>query len=817
MDDDDGDFDLDLDLDFSDPDLDDLPANTLHHLEANAIRATQQQQQQQQKGQQQQQQQKQQQQQHQQQPPSQPNPEPESDYGLDDGDEVINLDETTTTVAAAAAAATAAATTPTTITTTRPQYTASQAHEYHNPHLEHYPHDTPNHQLDHDHRAQHNAQVAELPYRSQADPTQLLQRIKKLEQEKAREKREAQELKNKLQTKAGEADTLRRRHDAEARRYERQMADQQHAHATELARLRADMDKLRRETESVKTDNMFNQHEARELDMARRTAKNMATRPKSTSATTTTTITATTTATTTTAVVSPAGTPKRGAKARGPFGDGFDDDDHVIMASPSKHRRQRQKTATPKQIGKRKRQVTDQSPIALPALQLSQPRSHSKYTLPDLVSDEGAVDPSLLDNFRRDDRRFTLFHQLLSYPSSNREDRILEALTQHAFPSQPSKKLSSLVYDALARANMPDVHGLALHICNAFLDLWKRCRNEKYYAPTSLILDALHFVLACEPIETAVQLTERAVPLIIAFVDLVADPVSKAAKGGDKAVAALYSATQQEIASQIDVLDCLELLYIIATSCVSSSEPRDIVHFWQAIPSTFACMMLVKEQPSSQITFMLRILSTSALDETLGPITMSDAVHETQVSNEDALLNRLTNLFTETPRVIADPSATAPPPSEVSEEDIWDLRLLVLSVLTQFSISAYGSSRLAQNRLCIGRLIKYLDYCVTSLYRQPLAPTQGRKVASINATMKLIYQIVTSNADFDIKSKLVNTLGGQHAYLVALTRLAFSEGLVLEHGIEDEVVNMAHDILDEGLSMEEGDAFGKVYSSGSTV
>jgi hypothetical protein len=103
------------------------------------------------------------------------------------------------------------------------------------------------------------------------------------------------------------------------------------------------------------------------------------------------------------------------------------------------------------------------------------------------------------------------------------------------------------------------------------------------------------------------------------------------------------------------------------------------------------------------------------------------------------------------------------------------------------------------------------------LYKSPLAPTQDVTIDSINATMKLIYHIVTSNPGFDIKSKLVNTLGGQHAYLVSLTRLAFSEGLVLEAGIEEAVIDMAHHILDEGLSLEEGEAFGLVFSTGTSV
>lgn len=60
-------MDQDDDFDFSDDGLDDLPANTLQQLETTAIQATQ---------------------------SRARNNAPESDYGLDDGDEVINLDDT---------------------------------------------------------------------------------------------------------------------------------------------------------------------------------------------------------------------------------------------------------------------------------------------------------------------------------------------------------------------------------------------------------------------------------------------------------------------------------------------------------------------------------------------------------------------------------------------------------------------------------------------------------------------------------------------------------------------------------------------------
>jgi hypothetical protein len=118
--------DDDLD-DFSDDDFDDLPANALDDLEASAIRATQQPQQQQLLF----------------------DPEADSDdYGLEDGDEVVNLDDASGP----------------------PR--ASQDYDY---------------AYDYDHNQNGDGQtyngqmeVEEQPRPSQADPNALLQRIKKV-------------------------------------------------------------------------------------------------------------------------------------------------------------------------------------------------------------------------------------------------------------------------------------------------------------------------------------------------------------------------------------------------------------------------------------------------------------------------------------------------------------------------------------------------------------------------------------------------------------------------------------------------------------
>lgn len=507
------------------------------------------------------------------------------------------------------------------------------------------------------------------------------------------------------------------------------------------------------------------------------------------------------------ATVSPAGTPRK--KARGPLGDGFDDDD-VVMASPLRTR-ERQKTATPGKVGKRKRSVVDASPIPL---HFSEPPSQSREKDAGVVEEAAHIDAALLDYFRKDDRRFDMLHRLMSHISPNGTDRVLEALAQHSFPSDPSRRLSSVIYDALAAKSFQDAHALVMDICFTLCNLWAQCLAERFYTPVNLLLDALHYVLACERCETACEIKTRFVPLMINTVDLVANPLSKAAKVGTEAVTALYASGHRDITAQIDVMECLNMLYLIATSCVGL-EGTETAELWESIPSDFAIMLLNKEQPLAQISLMLHILSTSALPTSIGPIATSASQTDSQATREDALIGRLTNLFTETPTLHPDPTSTD---NTITPTDTLSLRLQVITLLTTLSLPTHGSTRLAQNPICIGRLIKYLDRLLTSLYKTtPLAPTHSLTISSINATMKLIYHIVTSTPGFDIKSKLVNTLGGQHAYLVALTRLAFSEGLVLEEGIEEQVVDMAHAVLDEGLSLEEGEAFGGVFSTGTSV
>jgi len=588
--------------------------------------------------------------------------------------------------------------------------------------------------------------------------------------------------------KAGEADNLRRRNEAERREAEKRRTEQERQHKEQTSHLEAERDGYRRQLEQNKTINEFDKHEARQEGHLRR-PRNIPARPKAAS-------------------VAPTATPKKVQKNI-PLGDGFDDED-IVMASPSR-RREKSKAVTPKQASKRKRMVTNDSPIA--PLQLSEPREPPKA--PELALPvQEKLDISLLRNLWKDDSRFTLVHRLLSHRSSNGTDRIFEALVQYAFPSQPQKKLSSKVYDSLSSSHLAsNVHELALSICRIFLDLWNQCLREKYYAPVYLILDALQFTLACEPSKTAIDLTEEMVPRIADSIMLVATPMHEAAKNMDeKKIDLLFSPAQRLVASEIQTSDCFELLYVLATSSVSSPDPDAISRFWRAVPVTAVLLLLKSSQPLSHITMMLRVLSTSALAGSIGNINPDDPAEQSRW--EFSLLINLTELLSVKVAPVSDPQDTCP--TIITEAQTWKLRLQVLGVLTRFSVPQHGTNVLARHKNCIGRLVNYLNSCISSLYAHPLSPTQTLKIASINATMRLLHHLYMST-NVQIKSKLNDTLGGQHAFHVSMTRLAFSEGLVLEEGIDPEVMDMAHDILNDGMGPEEGDELMQVFPSGNST
>ena len=328
-----------------------------------------------------------------------------------------------------------------------------------------------------------------------------------------------------------------------------------------------------------------------------------------------------------------------------------------------------------------------------------------------------------------------------------------------------------------------------------------------------LLIDALQFILAYDSVATAIALTENILSLIMASVDLVAIPIGSTlmdrASTNSASILDRDTPTQVKLRKEIDVLKCLALLYTIATSCVTT--PEAISLFWQRIPHDFVLLMLTKVQPLPQIFLMLRIVSTSALPNTFGSIVPAEFGPERQVNGEIDTIDRLTILLSENLEVRNEPGIKDSTPHSYTPISLYNLRIQVLHVLGALCVHKYGGCSLSRHSHAIGRLVRFLHDQIDALYDYNTL-THSLTVDSINLSMRLLYHLLTNFRDeIDMKAKLSTIPGGNHKHLVAFTRLAFSDTLVLEEGIEEEVVDAAHQLLDEYLTPEEGVALLEVF------
>jgi hypothetical protein len=64
-----------------------------------------------------------------------------------------------------------------------------------------------------------------------------------------------------------------------------------------------------------------------------------------------------------------------------------------------------------------------------------------------------------------------------------------------------------------------------------------------------------------------------------------------------------------------------------------------------------------------------------------------------------------------------------------------------------------------------------------------------------------------------LQAKLRIIPGGTHKYLVGLTRLAFSEGVFFERGIDEDVAECAHQMLETLVNPQEAEALLEAFST----
>ena len=600
------------------------------------------------------------------------------------------------------------------------------------------------------------------------DVSSLQARVAELEAEQARLRHAEQEARNAALAKQGEISIVRANQEKATKEYERRIAVMQKLHADEAAKQKAELEAGRKEREKMETDNRFLKHDlAQEADRAKRLdgpGKQRVETPRKT---------------------------KRHA-----VGDGFDDDE-VRLMSPSKSR-DKSREQTPKAGAKRKRPVQD-SPIA--PLSFDQPSTKDNTEQLRAAMDHQKQVLAVKEKFR-----FSFMQKTMNHRPYEGHERTVEALTKHNFPSDSGRSLSARLMENITFH--ADEEYLPLKLSRAMLKLWKQCLDEKYYAPIYLLLDMTRFAIRLELSDTTSQLIEDAVPICIRTMDLVAAHIFQASLYPAYVAGDDFPKVESSVMPHIDVDEVLELLRELCDAASLSNHYIEL--FWQKMSQEPTLLMLNKAQPISQITASLRILASSALPTTFGPIYMSgEGAAEKQAKQENAMIDRLTSLLFETTVAPKDESA-------YTEKEITELRIETLNLLQHLCSTDHGGLLIAQHRRAIGRLIHFLDKQVNKLYTtRPslgLAATESTPLhtliaSTINTTARIIYHLLrTYDAHIDFLQKVRVIKGGYHKFLVSMTRIAFSDRLVFEEGLDEEVVEAAHQILDSVLSPEEGEA-----------
>lgn len=705
-------------------------------------------------------------------PPSAPEP-PSSDYGFGDED-VIDLDEPSMVIQSAAKS--------TSVGSTQPQRQVNR----HGAKAV----------LDPETEAAFAAADAELgsqtfgrpllPARlrdaqasGSSDVSALQARIAELEAEQARLRRSEQEALNEARAKQGEISIVRSNQEKITKQYEARLSVMQRLHADEAAKHRAEVEASRKEREKMETDNRFLQHDlAQESERVKRV-----TGPKK---------------------PSQRETPRKNKRAV--LGDGFDD--HELQASPSRTR-DKSRDHTPKLGAKRKRTANDSPVAALSFTQPPQPVLRQESTEQTMVSFDGPVAETTVGP--KDDR-YEFMQLVLNHLSPDSDRRTIEVLTGFHFPSKPSTSLSTIFLDAISFASTSEDENMALPVSRALLDLWHRCLEEQYMDSFYLLVDMLHLVLQDQLLSIQASLIEQAIPLCSRSIDLISVPLGRASRNASFA-ASLDREALDKLATDLDVDGIIDLLAQLCQAASLSSERNET--FWRTIEFTFVMLTLNKAQPVHQIITVLRMLTTSARSTTFSVI-VDDPIK--QFEQEKQMVDRLTNLLFEKPDTPNDGSP-------YSEEEVLEMRVEVLKVLREMCQTDHGTLLLMQHRSAIGRLIRFLDAQVTMLYRT--RPSLGFKKAHevertahdwmveiVNLTTRLLYHVLRA---FDDPPAAVQKLhavhGGYHKFLVSLTRIAFSEQLVFEAGIEDEAAEAAHNILDNILGPEDGEAVMKAMET----
>ncbi|KAJ5477324.1 hypothetical protein N7539_007468 [Penicillium diatomitis] len=606
----------------------------------------------------------------------------------------------------------------------------------------------------------------------QAQSYEIKARMQQLEQEKEQMRRELAEARAQAETKAGEIAIIRSKQSRMAEEYDRQLAALRKAMADQENTHKEAVDAAMSEGKMLATENLFLQHDLAEEVHQLRSYKTKHRAPEK---------------------VAPV-TPKKSRIL--PFRDGFDDEE-IAVVSPSKSAA-RSKRGTPTVPGKRKRQASVDSPAPL---QLSPAGEVNMMDAPTDTSGTVFDDQSR----PRDTKNSTQNHlikRIFSHRMLPDQETDIEAFAKIYFPSEPHKPVSGLIMDELARVDMGD---FLLEYMYTIGQLWRRALTERFYGPVPRFMSITRFVLMMD-VAPLPGLVSALVGVLQDSVEVNAVPRFKYSPAAREKARIPRATPQSDLHLEVDSTEALRLLYYMSSRLLHVKGALD--DLWANIRYTFILVMLHGSQPLKDIMVILPFLSTSIRAASFGPILPSE---QDQADVQKWIIDRLSFMLSEpvTPDEGCDPYTV---------HEVCAMRLEVLLLLESLAFNPPAPSKdhasviLATHPTALPRLFRSMHDELDALYSSP--PEQEFRVAMVNGLMRLIFGVMRRHGPLiNMQEKLASVSGSKQKHLVVLTRLAFCDGSVLEAGIDDETVDMAHELLEEWTNPQEAESLAEAFPS----
>lgn len=516
--------------------------------------------------------------------------------------------------------------------------------------------------------------------------------------------------------------------------------------------------------------------------------------------------------------------------------DGFDDEEIMLMSpsrSPAKARQSKPGTPT-----NRKRKQPAMTELGVPPLVLRASGSidHDGNASKPTTKASSGVEV-VKDHVA--ERHLQFMQDVLSFRPSSGQDTVIEGLVKFAFPSEPTRPLSSIL---LAETSKLKGKRLPGDLLDCFTKLLDRCAKEEYYKPLASLLSTFYHILDIDPTIVDAQSIRSLLSPIQSLIE-----VNARRRWNLADITRLWDhkIPRPLPDPEINTTACLDILVVIASLV---SDERDLLEtFWRCLPAEFILLILAPQNPISDITLVLELLATSIMKTTFGNIRTTPD----QMTMENYIVDKVCYLLWEPPRHVLlsrhdkkelaaaantkkphtsrkskqPDSELTPPPTRL---EICNLRLAALSLLSKLIVTSiphphkdniehhHGTTLATDHPKLIARLARSIYDELSSLYvHHP--DTHTLHATLVNRAIVILHHILTSPQarNLDLPKILSGTNVGVHKFRVAMCRLAFREGLKggIDDGVSEETVNMATEILEEYVTPDEAvqllEAFGR--------